>query len=154
MSHKKTEELGPTRRAVLAGAAWGLPVVALAVAAPAASASNEPVGRVSFVSSSNVGPGHLYWRYDATNLTNSNAIMSVTFSNLGDITIAGWSNRGAWSLSDTTFSTIDPVPAGINAGSNLLSLLGPVGASRVVTATVFVAGVSGSTSFPFTITLP
>lgn len=88
--------LGVGRRTVLVGVAWGALIVAFAVAAPAACASNEPVGRVSFVSSSNVGPGHLYWRYDATDLSTTTATVSVTFSYLGEMTIVGWSNRGAW----------------------------------------------------------
>lgn len=41
-SSEPSEKRGPSRRTIIKGAAWSVPVIAAAVAAPAASASTEP----------------------------------------------------------------------------------------------------------------
>ncbi len=55
----KTEELSPKRRSVLKGAAWSTPVIAAAIAAPAASASEVAEG------------GQYIWETSAANPTGS-----------------------------------------------------------------------------------
>lgn len=66
---------GTSRRSVVKGAAWSLPVIAIAVAAPAASASEAPVEPVACHKIKHAGNGGHVWvgtYSDGTSVTMTN----------------------------------------------------------------------------------
>lgn len=116
------EENGFSRRRVVAGVAWSLPVIATAIAAPAAAASGisatanlvNPVSSISFVSSTGTGSGtnHTGTGPTAFQITNSGAAFTGAVSGTVNIKPTGTVAAGAGVQS-------------IQAGSTTLTLGSP-----------------------------
>ncbi|WP_291052328.1 hypothetical protein [Herbiconiux sp.] len=108
---------GPSRRAVVVGAAWSVPVIALSVAAPGAAAS---------------GPGELTIGVDYTsswNAVNRRFTVAYVLDNPGPAAVtatfdvadfSGATYRLGWSYSDGMFSYT--LPAGGHSPDNALTV--------------------------------
>lgn len=111
------EENGFSRRRVVAGVAWSLPVIATAIAAPAAAASGisatanlvNPASSISFVSSTGTGSGtnHTGTGPTAFQITNSGAAFTGIISGTVNIKPSGTVTAGA-GVQAITGATLTP----------------------------------------------
>lgn len=107
---------GPSRRAVMVGAAWAMPVIALSVAAPGAAASTagEPTVGVNYTSSWNAGNR----RFTVFFVLDNPGPAAVTAAfDIADF--SGATYRLGWSYADGIFSYT--LPAGGSSPVNGLS---------------------------------
>jgi len=142
------EENGFSRRRVIAGVAWSLPVIATAIAAPAAAASGisataaltGPGSSITFVSSSGTGTGTNHNGTGPTGfqITNSGTTFTGAVSGTVNITPTGTVAAGAGVQS-------------IQAGSSALTLTGAsYSSTHVYNATFsYGGGITGGQTLNF-----
>ncbi|UJP11414.1 hypothetical protein L2X99_07865 [Microbacterium sp. KUDC0406] len=124
---------GPSRRTVLAGAAWSVPVVAVAIATPARAASGDDLGRLVLETATGgswVNPEYygasIQLRNDDTHATSTpvaditSGTVTVTFArvDVGDVQPAVIANAGGSSPSVPSLPATDPTWTAAGAVDN------------------------------------
>ncbi|WZH36218.1 MAG: hypothetical protein PIR02_15840 [Microbacterium enclense] len=140
-----------SRRSLIVAGVWSAPVVAVAMAVPAAAASGETAGTVNEIYRYQQFANSVNWTWNATNDTSQSAVLTVVFD-LGPFTFGGWLTS-AWSRSVNTYVSNAAVAPSAQVGNCTIVLQAPSGTSGTVTATVMAEGAQPRVQ-AFAITIP
>lgn len=127
-----------SRRELVRAGVWSAPVIALAVAAPAAAASAETAGTVFEVTRYQQFANSINWTWNARNDTTSDAQLTVVFD-LGVFTFGGWLTS-AWVRTGNTYVANTVAAPGAPVGNCTVVLRAPSGTTGTVTATIMATG--------------
>jgi hypothetical protein len=163
-----SNENGFSRRRVVAGVAWSLPVIATAIAAPAAAASGisataalaGPASNITFVSSTGTGSGTNHTGTGPTSFSINNAGAAITGPITGTINIkpSGTVTAGAGIQSMTPAVLTAPAYTAAFEYNATLTYAGGIGSGQTLNFPLSfqyqrLNGSTAKTTFTYTLTI-